>query len=404
MMADLSRTSRWARRLARLGAVLALGAVPHVANAQPQSGSSADQKAVAEAHFNAALGYLELERYAQAAEELEKSVAAYPTAAALFNLGNAYQALHRYVDARATFRRLLAEGATELKPELREALDRHLHEVEGLIGRLTVRVTPEFAALSLNGRPHVNDGGEILLDPGSYLVRATLDGYRPAEQSVTLRPGDQRSITLELERALATLTLTATPAGAEVFVDGVRRGVVPLAAPLELEPGRHRVEVRHPGHHTAVREIPVDAGARIELALSLAQVSSAPAAVDSEPRDRGVSPAFWVAAGATVLTTGASVTLAILASNKDDTLERKVAEYERLPSNTAQTRFDQRHAELEELQSDRDALHVTSLALGGVALAGVALSAVLGWELFAPAAEPARTGMWLTPNGVGGRF
>jgi tetratricopeptide (TPR) repeat protein len=394
-----------------LATVTALGA-PAFAQSPSAPPASAEQKAVAKAHFDTAIGYLELERYAEAAEELEKSVAAYPSASALFNLGNAYQALHRYVDALAILSRLEGVGGAELKPELKTALARHLAEVRGLVGHLKLTVTPPGATLTLNGKPLSKAGEDVLLDPGEHLVRATLEGYRPAESTVALRPGDRKNVQLTLERALASLALTASPAGSEIWIDGQRRGVVPLAGPLPLEPGRHRLEIRHSGHETAVREFPVGPGERLEIQLALAPLArpSEPAPLPQAQQKPGLSSAFWIAAGGTAIAAGAAVTFAILASSRDGDLEQRVADYQALPRDTAQIRFDQRYGELEDLQKERDTFHVASVGLGGLALTGAVIAVALGWDAIVGGSEgpSARThttqGAWLTANGIGGRF
>ena len=47
-----------------------------------------------------------------------------------------------------------------------------------------------------------------------------------------------------VEQATATLLLAVSPWG-EVYVDGKRAGVSPPLATLQLEPGRHKVEIRN---------------------------------------------------------------------------------------------------------------------------------------------------------------
>jgi hypothetical protein len=413
-MTSLTSSHRNKNQALAAALALAIAAFGAPAGAQTPSApapatASAEQRAVAKAHFDTAIGYLELERYAEAAEELEKSVAAHPSASALFNLGNAYQALHRYVDALTIFSRLEGPAGAELKPELKTALARHLAEVRGLVGHLTLAVTQPAATITLNGKSVAKPGEDVLLDPGEHLVRATLEGYRAAESTVVLRPGDRKSVQLSLERALATLALTASPAGAAVWIDGERRGVVPLTAPLALEPGRHRLEIRHPGHEPGVREFPVGPGERLEIQLALAPLArpSQPAPAPAEPAKPGLSSTFWIAAGGTAIAAGAAVTLAILASSRDSDLEQRVGEYEALPNDTAQVRLDERYRELEDLQKERDTFHVASLGLGGLALAGAAISVALGWDAIVGRGEAshARTpSVWLTANGVGGRF
>ena len=61
-----------------------------------------------------------------------------------------------------------------------------------------------------------------------------------------------------------TMRLVVSP-WAEVWIDGVRRGVTPPTLTLALAPGRHRVELRNPGAAPVVREVEVGAGRTAEL-------------------------------------------------------------------------------------------------------------------------------------------
>jgi hypothetical protein len=68
----------------------------------------------------------------------------------------------------------------------------------------------------------------------------------------------------------------STPAGAEVFVDGERRGVTPLTL-RDLRLGAHTVRVTRSGYAPAEERLTLDAG-RPSRAVELALVSTAQAA------------------------------------------------------------------------------------------------------------------------------
>ena len=63
----------------------------------------------------------------------------------------------------------------------------------------------------------------------------------------------------------ATLRLAVSP-WAEVWVDGVRRGVTPPTMSLALAPGTRRVELRNPAAGPVVRSVDVRAGQTVEFA------------------------------------------------------------------------------------------------------------------------------------------
>lgn len=83
-----------------------------------------------------------------------------------------------------------------------------------------------------------------------------------------VREGWSRSMTLILCGLAATLlcsgpAFAATlevegPAGAELFVDGERVGVLPLAGPIAVEPGIRTLECRKPGHLVHTEAVNID--------------------------------------------------------------------------------------------------------------------------------------------------
>lgn len=66
------------------------------------------------------------------------------------------------------------------------------------------------------------------------------------------------------EADLAVLSLAIAPWG-QIFVDGQSRGVSPPLQELELEPGRHRIEVRNTGSPSHVVTVNAKSGERLRL-------------------------------------------------------------------------------------------------------------------------------------------
>jgi hypothetical protein len=77
-------------------------------------------------------------------------------------------------------------------------------------------------------------------------------------------PADKRAsaaaIVADLENLLAPVTFDISPAGAQLSIDDRPAGKAPLAAPLVLAAGRHRIVVEADGHRVERREIVVAAG------------------------------------------------------------------------------------------------------------------------------------------------
>lgn len=64
--------------------------------------------------------------------------------------------------------------------------------------------------------------------------------------------------------ALAVLTLAIAPWG-EVYVDGNSKGVSPPLQELEIEPGRHRIEIRNAGSASHVVVVNAKPGERLRI-------------------------------------------------------------------------------------------------------------------------------------------
>ena len=67
-----------------------------------------------------------------------------------------------------------------------------------------------------------------------------------------------------VEQATATLLLAVSPWG-EVYVDGKRAGVSPPLATLQLEPGRHEVEVRNQAFSPYRDNVNLEPGTSLKL-------------------------------------------------------------------------------------------------------------------------------------------
>lgn len=77
---------------------------------------------------------------------------------------------------------------------------------------------------------------------------------------------------------LATLTITGSPRGAEVFLDDKMVGTLPLSSALRVAAGTHQITVRAPLYNTVERATQVVAGSQVVESFDLVAESSAPVA------------------------------------------------------------------------------------------------------------------------------
>jgi formylglycine-generating enzyme required for sulfatase activity len=83
-------------------------------------------------------------------------------------------------------------------------------------------------------------GTRYLLLPGSYEVSATAEGYQPKATTVAVDERDNQSVEMTLQPLPGLVSITSTPSGAAVTVDGNAVGRTPLSD-IPLPEGEHQL-------------------------------------------------------------------------------------------------------------------------------------------------------------------
>jgi tetratricopeptide (TPR) repeat protein len=137
----------------------------------------------------------------------------------------------------------------------------------------------------------------------------------------------------QLEAKVARLAVESNRKGAEVTVDGEKRGTVPLSAPMIVEPGVHKVTVAWEGESKAV-DVTATAGQEVSQAIDFEDKPPPPAPVVVAPKPEPLPPVpapppvpeappaarshiwYWIAGGAVVA--AVATTLVILYARSDE--------------------------------------------------------------------------------------
>jgi tetratricopeptide (TPR) repeat protein len=161
------------------------------------------------------------------------------------------------------------------------------------------------------------------------------------------------------------------PRGAEVSVDGRSAGVSPLAAPLELKPGRHVVAVSASGRRTFVRDVQLDIGQALLLDAAELELTT----------QRWFAYAATGAAAGLLI--GAATLLAFAGAREDDAgvYDRKLGMMMALTTDEAR--------DYRQLLVERDELVRAGLITGTVAVAAAVVALVL-WLTDRPEAADRR--------------
>lgn len=128
--------------------------------------------------------------------------------------------------------------------------------LEVLPSSLSILSEPSGAAVFVNGKQYNNTPTVLKsLSPGQYKVRIEKPGFDPAERDVTVTPGQEFEVSLNLDSNTGGIDLIANPPGITVYLDGKVVGVTerdpshPGKSKLfqlrNLSAGKHTVMVAH---------------------------------------------------------------------------------------------------------------------------------------------------------------
>ncbi len=196
----------------------------------------------------------------------------------------------------------------------------------------------------------------------------------------------------DLRKRVGKITLKNLVDGTEIAVDDLPVGVSPLAEPMVVNAGRHKLSVTASGYAPLQRMVDVASMEEATVSLELVKIETAAPRVEPPPPEKKGPPLFvWGAlAGTAALTVGASVTggLAVAAHGS---------------LKTALGTFPGNPATISAAQSKTRTFAEATDVLGGFAVAGAAATVVL--YVMAPRlAEKVTVGV--SPAGVvvGGAF
>ncbi len=114
--------------------------------------------------------------------------------------------------------------------------------------KLTINATTPGTEIFINDECHIGRQVSEELTSGLYNIEGKKDGYRTANVTVDLAPGETREVTLPaLEPLYGALNVEYEPEGAIVTVDSKYRGMTPDII-TKILAGKHEVEISKPGY------------------------------------------------------------------------------------------------------------------------------------------------------------
>jgi hypothetical protein len=117
-------------------------------------------------------------------------------------------------------------------------------------GQMAVDSTPQGAQVQLDGKTDASWVTPFTLsnlEPGQHTVTVSKAGYSTDTRTVDVNSGAKAFVVSHLNQLMATLAVTSTPPGANVFIDGRDTGKV-TPAQVSVDKGQHVVLVRKSGY------------------------------------------------------------------------------------------------------------------------------------------------------------
>ena len=145
-------------------------------------------------------------------------------------------------------------------------------------GRLAVQSAPAGANVTIGGVYRGRTPLEVDVRPDvTQAVAISREGYESATREVSVASGARRVVDVSLEAILGDVIVRATPADAELFVDGRSRGAARQT--LSLPATAHAIEIKKPGYvtHKATITPRVGLPQNIEVTLLEGVAAAAPA-------------------------------------------------------------------------------------------------------------------------------
>jgi hypothetical protein len=202
-----------------------------------------------------------------------------------------------------------------------------LAPLEGRLAHLTVITHVPGAEVTANGDAIGKTplDASVTLAPGNYHIELKRPGYLVAKSDVTLGDGATGSVALEPEEDPArptsltgVLALKPSEDGAVVSIDGRMRGV--YTGPLPVPVGLHHVKVDHAGFFATERDVVVEPGRPVELAVPLQPTNETRASYESGAKSRRLWG--WILAGAGVAVTAGATGFVIWNQGKQNDAQK----------------------------------------------------------------------------------
>lgn len=135
-------------------------------------------------------------------------------------------------------------------------------------GLVKVVSSPAGASITVNGQFRGNTPAELALTPGkTYNLTLFKSGYQAHNRQLKMVSGKEETLNVDLAADLGTITIEATPADAQLYVDGKRMGAANQS--LSLPARQHSIRVTKAGFADYTETVTPRPGLEQKLSVQL---------------------------------------------------------------------------------------------------------------------------------------
>ena len=126
-------------------------------------------------------------------------------------------------------------------------------------GTLTITGTPSNVSVTIDGKP-VPDARNVRLLPGHHRVKLKAPHHFPAEKTVSIAGGKQKTLRYTLKPQQGAISVESTPYGADILLDGEKTGKKTPSVLTKVMAGPHTVKVQKKDHQPIEARVTVENG------------------------------------------------------------------------------------------------------------------------------------------------
>lgn len=139
--------------------------------------------------YDQGMAALNAGRYADAAQALDASYRAQPTAIVLYNLGLAYKGMGHPDKAQEAFESYVKFADPKKEGKTINAVKAEIERMKNGYARFALKLTPANAQILIDGAPAAASNGELWVQTGPHKIAFKADGYEDYEQQLDVAPG-----------------------------------------------------------------------------------------------------------------------------------------------------------------------------------------------------------------------